>query len=140
VQSTQSLESHPLLPERFVHSSPFTIVKISEMSSLDWRRMPVIVSPVQISDRCARKLVDGHIVQAGHIDCVKVPPSRRITDHKWPHSAVLAKEVLVGFLVEQIFCQLSKACQQTKRFGFHDGGPESALCADGTNCIAAFLR
>jgi hypothetical protein len=75
-------------------------IVISEMPGLCWRRVPVIVTSVEISDRCAHKFVDGHVVKAGHIDCIEVAPPRRISDHKRPHTAVFAKQMLVDLLIK----------------------------------------
>jgi hypothetical protein len=44
---------------------------------------------------------------------------------------VPAKEMLVCFLVELIFRQIGMSRQQTKRFRFHNCGPESDLYANG---------
>lgn len=62
-----------------------------EMAHFCWRRFPVIVFTVQISDGRIHEFFRCHIVQASEIDGIELAPTRRVPNTERANPAVLAK-------------------------------------------------
>ena len=103
-----------------------------QMTNFIWWCFPVIVFPVQVSDRSTQQFFRCHVVKARYIDRIELTPARRAPGTKRVHTAVPAKLMVIHFCSKLITYECRPTRQQTEQRWLNNSGPEPDFHTNGT--------
>ena len=69
--------------------------RFSEVPRLGRGRLPIVIAPIKILNRCVGEFVEIHVIEAAELDRVEVPANGiDVPVCEWSHPAMLAKRMV----------------------------------------------